>query len=88
MEKISIIGHSDGGSTVARYALVSDDPPLPIRYVAANSPTNPYLNTIRPRTSKSLDKGSCSNYNNWMYGPQNRPSYVDSHWTNDEAMFK
>lgn len=85
MQKISIIGHSDGGSTISRFGLVSGNSKLPIRYVVANSPTNIYLTGDRPRKNLDTCQGT---YNDWIYGTDNQAPYVQSRWSSNTGMFR
>lgn len=94
LEAVFFVGHSDGGAFVSRYALVADDwtsQSTSVIYVAANSPTLPYLTSYRPGV-KFLDPSSpnCDGWDAWDYGVGNITSnrYVSSRWQGTDAMLQ
>jgi hypothetical protein len=72
-----VVGHSAGGQTVQRYALVtgSDTPALHTRFVVANPSSFGYLNASRwadtsnPTILHQPDAALCPTYNSWVRLP-------------------
>lgn len=78
LQKISVIGHSAGGQTVARYAAGSpivDRYPLKISYVIANPSSYLYFSPERFDRVKgfTIPKTDCPEYDTYPYGI-NRPN--------------
>eukprot|EP01051_Picozoa_sp_SAG22_P030546 SAG22_NODE_11904_length_464_cov_0.849315_1_plen_154_part_11 len=73
---VVVVGHSAGGQTVQRYALVtgSDTAGLHTRFVVANPSSFGYLNASRwvdtsaPTILHQPDPALCPTYNEWHYG--------------------
>ncbi|MCE2455665.1 MAG: hypothetical protein J4G12_07550 [Gemmatimonadetes bacterium] len=81
---IVLTGHSAGGQFVHRFAATSpvEDVSVPsarVRYVVANPSTYLYLRPERwQRTEFAVpDRTLCSDYNEWHYGLEERPSRVE-----------
>ncbi|MCF5693268.1 alpha/beta hydrolase [Pseudomonas sp. PA-1-2A] len=84
LKEIVIAGHSGGGQVVQRFALTGHDHPLlqtegiSLRYVVANPSSYAYFSPQRP---VPFDTASCPSFNDWKYGMQNLPDYVDERGT-------
>lgn len=93
LERVSFVGHSDGGAFVSRYALISDDwspQGIAVVFIVANAPTQPYFTDFRPSAQIFNSTGSCEGWNAWPYGTQGNITapYVAKRWKGQKAMFK
>lgn len=88
LQKLTYIGHSDGGAFVSRYSLIADDVDgLTVRWVEANAPSHAYLTNNRPVDNDATD--SCDGYNDWEYGvADGLPRYVADRFNDATSIFK
>lgn len=86
LREIVFIGHSAGGQVVHRYAIVGNAPDaversgIRIRYVVANPSSYLYFNGDRPAPNGGFapyDTSRCPNYNDWKFGFDHTPGYVN-----------
>jgi pimeloyl-ACP methyl ester carboxylesterase len=86
LQHVVIAGHSGGGQVVQRYAIAARDMTaltgegIDVRYVVANPSTYAYFDAQRPNAqgiAGPYDAAQCPAFNNWKYGMDNRPPYLD-----------
>ncbi len=92
LKDIVLAGHSGGGQTVQRYAIVGKVPALVaaqgihLRFVIANPSSYLYLSDDRPAQHRG-----CGGWDRWKYGVRDAPEYVKltaTHtWAQMEADF-
>lgn len=79
-------GHSGGGQVVQRYAVagrniaVLTGEGIDVRYVVASPSTYAYFDAQRPNAqgvAAPFDAAQCPDFNQWKYGMDNRPPYLD-----------
>jgi len=70
IEHVVLAGHSAGGQTVQRYAILSDGPPqgVSLRYIIANAGTYAYFS---PGRFKPVQDDCETTFNNWEYSLDN-----------------
>jgi len=82
---VVLAGHSGGGQTLQRYAVVGRGEELlrkvgvHVRYVVANPSSYVYFNDERPTSDGRFapyKASSCAAFNRWKYGVVNSPPYV------------
>ncbi len=79
LKQVVVAGHSGGGQVVQRYAIAGKGElaltknGVGVRYVVANPSSYAYFTAERPEPSIAA---SCSGYNNWKYGMEQRPPYL------------
>ncbi|WP_295750428.1 alpha/beta hydrolase [Undibacterium sp.] len=80
LRSVVLAGHSGGAQIVQRYAVVGKAEALlkshaiSVRYVVANPSSYLYFNETRPFAKSA----SCNKFNQWKYGWEAAPVYVDS----------
>ena len=86
LRHVVIAGHSGGGQVVQRYAVAARDfaaltgEGIDVRYVVANPSTYAYFDVQRPNAqgiAAPFDAAQCPSFNQWKYGMDNRPPYLD-----------
>ncbi|MFB9122209.1 alpha/beta hydrolase [Paraburkholderia dipogonis] len=79
-------GHSGGGQVVQRYAVAARNiaaltrEGIDVRYVVASPSTYAYFDAQRPNAqgiAAPFDAAQCPDFNQWKYGMDNRPPYLD-----------
>jgi hypothetical protein len=84
---ITVVGHSDGGAFVQRYAAINkihkkiQSSGVDLRYVVANSPSYLYFTHERPsgHSFAAYDSSTCSTYNEYRYGTDKIIPYAGKH---------
>jgi pimeloyl-ACP methyl ester carboxylesterase len=80
-------GHSGGGQVVQRYAVAGHNiaaltgEGIDVRYVVASPSTYAYFDAQRPNAqgvAAPFDAAQCPDFNQWKYGMDNRPPYLDN----------
>lgn len=86
LQHVVIAGHSGGGQVVQRYAVAARNidvltrEGIDVRYVVANPSTYAYFDAQRPNAqgvAAPFDAAQCADFNQWKYGMENRPPYLD-----------
>lgn len=86
LRHVVFAGHSGGGQVVQRYAVagrnidVLANEGIDVRYVVASPSTYAYFDAQRPNTqgvAAPFDAAQCADFNQWKYGMDNRPPYLD-----------
>ncbi|MFM0738871.1 alpha/beta hydrolase [Paraburkholderia xenovorans] len=86
LKHVVFAGHSGGGQVVQRYAVaahnisVLTDAGIDVRYVVASPSTYAYFDAQRPNAQGEpapYDAAQCAGFNQWKYGMDNRPPYLD-----------
>jgi pimeloyl-ACP methyl ester carboxylesterase len=86
LQHVVIAGHSGGGQVVQRYAVAARNidvltrEGIDVRYVVANPSTYAYFDAQRPNAqgvAAPFDAAQCADFNQWKYGMDNRPPYLD-----------
>ncbi|SOE98906.1 hypothetical protein SAMN05446635_6905 [Burkholderia sp. OK233] len=88
LRHVVFAGHSGGGQVVQRYAVaahnidVLTNEGIDVRYVVASPSTYAYFDAQRPNAqgvTAPFDAAQCADFNQWKYGMDNRPPYLDDH---------
>ncbi|MFM0730024.1 alpha/beta hydrolase [Paraburkholderia sediminicola] len=86
LQHVVFAGHSGGGQVVQRYAVaarnidVLTNEGIDVRYVVASPSTYAYFDAQRPNAqgvAAPFDAAQCADFNQWKYGMDNRPPYLD-----------
>jgi pimeloyl-ACP methyl ester carboxylesterase len=86
LRHVVFAGHSGGAQVVQRYAVaarniaVLTDAGIDVRYVVASPSTYAYFDAQRPNAqgvAAPFDAAQCPDFNQWKYGMDNRPPYLD-----------
>jgi pimeloyl-ACP methyl ester carboxylesterase len=86
LRHVVFAGHSGGGQVVQRYAVAGRDigvltrEGIDVRYVVASPSTYAYFDAQRPNAqgiAAPFDAAQCADFNQWKYGMDNRPPYLD-----------
>jgi pimeloyl-ACP methyl ester carboxylesterase len=86
LRHVVFAGHSGGGQVVQRYAVAAHNidvlanEGIDVRYVVASPSTYAYFDAQRPNAqgvAAPFDAAQCADFNQWKYGMDNRPSYLD-----------
>ncbi|CAB3790675.1 alpha/beta hydrolase [Paraburkholderia caffeinilytica] len=86
LRHVVFAGHSGGGQVVQRYAVaahnidVLTNEGIDVRYVVASPSTYAYFDAQRPNAqgvAAPFDAAQCADFNQWKYGMDNRPPYLD-----------
>ncbi|CAE6827790.1 alpha/beta hydrolase [Paraburkholderia haematera] len=86
LRHVVFAGHSGGGQVVQRYAVaarsiaVLTKEGIDVRYVVASPSTYAYFDAQRPNAqgvAAPFDAAQCAGFNQWKYGMDNRPPYLD-----------
>ncbi|NMM03637.1 alpha/beta hydrolase [Paraburkholderia sp. RP-4-7] len=86
LQHVVVAGHSGGGQVVQRYAVAARNidaltrEGIDVRYVVANPSTYAYFDAQRPNAqgvAAPFDAAQCADFNQWKYGMDNRPPYLD-----------
>ncbi|NPT39758.1 alpha/beta hydrolase [Paraburkholderia sp. 1N] len=86
LQHVVVAGHSGGGQVVQRYAVAARNidvltrEGIDVRYVVANPSTYAYFDAQRPNAqgvAAPFDAAQCTDFNQWKYGMDNRPPYLD-----------
>lgn len=85
LKSVVFAGHSGGAQFVQRYALASRAGDrlaaegIDVRYLVANPSSYAYFDALRPDASGApapFDASRCPGYDNWKYGMENRPAFL------------
>ncbi|MBD5657700.1 MAG: alpha/beta hydrolase [Candidatus Eremiobacteraeota bacterium] len=96
LHEIVVVGHSAGGQLTQRYAIVGRAPDavasaqLTVRFVVANPSSYLYFTNERPQNATffaPFDMAACPKYNEWKYGVEKPPPYVDGSVADMEARY-
>jgi len=88
LRQIVVAGHSGGGQVVQRYAIAMRDNPalasehISLSFLVANPSSYAYFDAQRPNadgTSAPYDAAKCPAFDQWKYGMQDLPAYLNSH---------
>lgn len=80
LKEIVVAGHSGGGQVVQRFAVTGHAHPMlqtegiHLRYVVANPSSYAYFSPQRP---VKFETAGCPGFNEWKYGMQGLPDYVE-----------
>lgn len=80
LKEIVVAGHSGGGQVVQRFAVTGHAHPMlqtegiRLRYVVANPSSYAYFSPQRP---VKFETAGCPGFNDWKYGMQGLPDYVE-----------
>ena len=86
LRHVVFAGHSGGAQVVQRYAVAGrniaalTDEGIDVRYVVASPSTYAYFDAQRPNAqgvAAPFDAARCPGFNQWKYGMDNRPPYLD-----------
>lgn len=86
LRHVVFAGHSGGGQVVQRYAVAARNiaaltgEGIDVRYVVASPSTYAYFDAQRPNAQgipAPFDAAQCPGFNQWKYGMDNRPPYLD-----------
>jgi len=86
LRHVVVAGHSGGGQVVQRYAVAARNMAvltgegIDVRYVVASPSTYAYFDAQRPNAQgipAPFDAERCPDFNQWKYGMDNRPPYLD-----------
>ncbi|MFL9864712.1 alpha/beta hydrolase [Paraburkholderia fungorum] len=86
LQHVVVAGHSGGGQVVQRYAVAARSidvltrEGIDVRYVVANPSTYAYFDAQRPNAqgvAAPFDAAQCAGFNQWKYGMDNRPPYLN-----------
>lgn len=86
LQHVVVAGHSGGGQVVQRYAVAARNidvltrEGIDVRYVVANPSTYAYFDAQRPNAqgvAAPFDAAQCTDFNQWKYGMDNRPPYLN-----------
>jgi hypothetical protein len=86
LRQIVIAGHSGGAQVVQRYAVAMHENPvlaeenIGLRFLVANPSSYAYFDAQRPAADgvpAPYDAGQCPGFDQWKYGMQDRPAYVN-----------
>ncbi|MFM0591985.1 alpha/beta hydrolase [Paraburkholderia dilworthii] len=86
LRHVVFAGHSGGGQVVQRYAVAGRNiatltgEGIDVRYVVASPSTYAYFDALRPNAqgvAAPFDAAQCPDFNQWKYGMDNRPPYLD-----------
>jgi pimeloyl-ACP methyl ester carboxylesterase len=86
LQHVVVAGHSGGGQVVQRNAVAARNidvltrEGIDVRYVVANPSTYAYFDAQRPNAqgvAAPFDAAQCADFNQWKYGMDNRPPYLD-----------
>lgn len=86
LRHVVFAGHSGGGQVVQRYAVAARNiaaltgEGIDVRYVVASPSTYAYFDAQRPNAqgiAAPFDAAQCPDFNQWKYGMDNRPPYLD-----------
>lgn len=86
LQHVVVAGHSGGGQVVQRYAVAARNidvltrEGIDVRYVVANPSTYAYFDAQRPNAqgvAAPFDAAQCTDFNQWKYGMDSRPPYLD-----------
>ncbi|MGF6774747.1 pimeloyl-ACP methyl ester carboxylesterase [Paraburkholderia sp. GAS199] len=86
LQHVVFAGHSGGGQVVQRYAVAAHniaaltDEGIDVRYVVASPSTYAYFDAQRPNAQgmpAPFDSAQCPAFNEWKYGMDKRPAYLD-----------
>ncbi|WP_144137660.1 alpha/beta hydrolase [Paraburkholderia sp. BCC1884] len=86
LRHVVLAGHSGGGQVVQRYAVAARNiaaltsEGIDVRYVVASPSTYAYFDAQRPDAqgvAAPFDAAQCPGFNQWKYGMDNRPPYLD-----------
>lgn len=86
LRHVVFAGHSGGGQVVQRYAVAArniatlTDESIDVRYVVASPSTYAYFDAQRPNAqgiAAPFNAARCPGFNQWKYGMDNRPPYLD-----------
>ncbi|HYS65059.1 MAG TPA: alpha/beta hydrolase [Paraburkholderia sp.] len=86
LRHVVFAGHSGGGQVVQRYAVAARNiavltaEGIDVRYVVASPSTYAYFDAQRPNAqgiAAPFDTARCPDFNQWKYGMDNRPPYLD-----------
>ncbi|NPT53101.1 alpha/beta hydrolase [Paraburkholderia elongata] len=86
LRHVVFAGHSGGGQVVQRYAVaarnidVLTNEGIDVRYLVASPSTYAYFDAQRPNAqgvAAPFDAAQCAGFNQWKYGMDNRPPYLD-----------
>ncbi|CAE6921370.1 hypothetical protein R69927_06583 [Paraburkholderia domus] len=86
LQHVVFAGHSGGGQVVQRYAVAARNigvltrEGIDVRYVVASPSTYAYFDAQRPNAqgvAVPFDAAQCAGFNQWKYGMDNRPPYLD-----------
>jgi pimeloyl-ACP methyl ester carboxylesterase len=86
LRHVVFAGHSGGGQVVQRYAVAARNiaaltgEGIDVRYVVASPSTYAYFDAQRSNAqgiAAPFDAAQCPDFNQWKYGMDNRPPYLD-----------
>lgn len=86
LQHVVFAGHSGGAQVVQRYAVAARNidvltrEGIDVRYVVANPSTYAYFDAQRPNAqgvAAPFDAAQCADFNQWKYGMDNRPPYLN-----------
>jgi pimeloyl-ACP methyl ester carboxylesterase len=86
LQHVVVAGHSGGAQVVQRYAVAARNidvltrEGIDVRYVVANPSTYAYFDAQRPNAqgvAAPFDASQCADFNQWKYGMDNRPPYLN-----------
>jgi pimeloyl-ACP methyl ester carboxylesterase len=86
LRHVVFAGHSGGAQVVQRYAVAArniaalTDEGIDVRYVVASPSTYAYFDAQRPNAqgvAAPFDAAQCPAFNQWKYGMDDRPPYLD-----------
>jgi pimeloyl-ACP methyl ester carboxylesterase len=86
LRHVVFAGHSGGGQVVQRYAVAARNiavltaEGIDVRYLVASPSTYAYFDAQRPNAqglAAPFDATQCADFNQWKYGMDNRPPYLD-----------
>jgi len=86
LRHVVFAGHSGGAQVVQRYAVAArnittlTEAGIDVRYVVASPSTYAYFDAQRPNAqgvAAPFDAAQCPDFNQWKYGMDNRPPYLD-----------
>ncbi|HEX3637922.1 MAG TPA: alpha/beta hydrolase [Paraburkholderia sp.] len=86
LRHVVFAGHSGGGQVVQRYAAAARNiavltaEGIDVRYLVASPSTYAYFDAQRPNAqglAAPFDAAQCADFNQWKYGMDNRPPYLD-----------
>ncbi|TDV02050.1 alpha/beta hydrolase [Paraburkholderia caballeronis] len=86
LRHVVFAGHSGGGQVVQRYAVAARDlgalasEGIDVRYVVSSPSSYAYFDALRPDehgNAAPFDAASCAGFDDWKYGMQQRPAYLN-----------
>jgi hypothetical protein len=86
LQHVVFAGHSGGAQVVQRYAVAARDlgalskEGIDVRYVVSSPSSYAYFDAQRPNAqgvAAPFDAAQCADFNQWKYGMENRPAYLN-----------